>query len=217
MSQESPAAGPIRVLVVDDHPAVREGLALLLSTEGIDVCAEAGSRAEALALAEERQPDLAIVDLSLDGEDGLALVDAFSARGLPSLVYSMHNDAAHVGAAVAAGASGYVTKAELRGVLVAAIRAVAARRRFVSPKAAVALAEQVAGPADEPLARLSAKEREVYRLVGQGEGTHEIAAAMRISPHTVESYFARIQLKLEVEGMHELRRHAIDHQRRRTS
>ncbi len=209
---DSAPPGSIRVLVVDDHPAVREGLALLLSTEGIDVCATAGRRAEALALAQESHPHLAIVDLSLDGEDGLLLVSDLKERGLPTLVYSMHNDARHVGGAFAAGALGYVTKSEFRGVLVEAIHAVKGRQRFVSPKAAVALAGRLAGPAaDETLARLSGQETEVYRLVGQGEGTHEIAAAMRISTHTVESYCARIQLKLGLEGMHELRRHAIEH------
>ncbi len=100
---DSAPPGSIRVLVVDDHPAVREGLALLLSTEGIDVCATAGRRAEALALAQESHPHLAIVDLSLDGEDGLLLVSDLKERGLPTLVYSMHNDARHVGGAFAAG------------------------------------------------------------------------------------------------------------------
>ncbi len=213
MRRDPPADAPsIRVLVVDDHPAVREGLGLLLSSDGIDVCAEAGRRAEALELVAARRPDLAIVDLSLDGEDGLLLVSELRSLDLPTLVYSMHDDARHVGGAFAAGALGYVVKSEFRGVLVEAIRAVRARRRFVSPRAAVALADRLAGPpAPEALARLSRKEREVYRRVGQGDGTHEIADAMRISPHTVESYFSRIQLKLGLEGMHDLRRHAIDH------
>lgn len=202
----------IRVLVVDDHPAVREGLGLLLSSDGIDVCAEAERRADAVALLAEHRPDLAIVDLSLDGEDGLLLVAELKARDLPTLVYSMHDDARHVGGAFGAGALGYVVKSEFRGVLVEAIRAVHSRRRFVSPRAAVALADRLAvAPAEEPLARLSGKEREVYRRVGQGDGTHEIADAMKISPHTVESYFSRIQLKLGLEGMHDLRRHAIEH------
>ncbi|MCK6684831.1 MAG: response regulator transcription factor [Thermoanaerobaculia bacterium] len=213
MRQGNPAASPaIRVLVVDDHPAVREGLALLLAAEGIDVCAESGARTGALEHLEESRPDLAIVDLSLDGEDGLVLVGDLKARGVPTLVYSMHNDTRHVAGAFAAGALGYVAKSEFRQVLVEGIRAVACGQRFVSPRAAIALAERLAGStADENLARLSGKEREVYRLIGEGEGTNEIAAALRISTHTVESYFARIQQKLGLEGMHGLRRHAIDH------
>jgi len=209
-----PSVGPvrIRILVVDDHPAVREGLTLLVSSEGMDVSAEASRRVEALACVEEDRPDLAVVDLSLDGEDGLPLVADLKARGVPTLVYSMHSDAQHVEGAFAAGALGYVTKAEFRGVLVEAIRAVSAGRRFLSPRTAVAMTEHLTGPrAAETLASLSGQEREVYRLIGEGEGTYEIATAMKISIHTVESYFARIQLKLGLEGMYELRRHAIDH------
>src|SRR5512135_590234 len=124
---------PIRVLLVDDHPAVREGLALLLAPEGIEVCAEAGGRADALARVEERRPDLAIVDLSLDGEDGLALISDLHGRAVPVLVYSMHTGARRVGSAFEAGALGYVTKRAFHGILVQGIREVAAGRRFVSP------------------------------------------------------------------------------------
>ena len=180
---------PIRVLLVDDHPAVRQGLALLLAPEGIDVCAEAGGRADALARVEERRPDLAIVDLSLDGEDGLALIADLRERDVAVLVYSMHNDARRVGSAFAAGALGYVTKREFHRVLVQGIREVAAGRRFVSPGATAALAESLTvSPADEAVQKLSANERKVYELLGQGEGTFEIAAALHVSTHTVESY-----------------------------
>ena len=214
MTGDRSAGTPIRILVVDDHPAVREGLALLLSTEGIEVCAEAERRADALELLENSRPDLAIVDLSLDGEDGTLLVAGLKARGVPSLIYSMHGDARHVSSAFAAGALGYVTKSEFRGVLVEAIRAVFAGRRFVSPRAAVALAEKASGPPrDAALDLLSGQEREVYRLLGEGEGTHEIAALLGISTHTVESYFSRIQVKLGLEGMRDLRHRAIESQR----
>ncbi len=205
---------PIRVLVVDDHPTVCQGLALLLQSEGIAVCAEASGRAEALARAEECRPDLALVDLSLGDEDGLVLVTDLHGRAMRSLVYSMHEDGRHVQGAFVAGALGYVTKREIRGVLVQAIREVAAGRRFVSPRAAVALADRVAdAPADDVHADLSRQERQVYRLLGQGEGTSGIAAAMDISARTVESYYARMLVKLGLDGMRELRRHAINHLR----
>ncbi len=200
----------IRILLVDDHPAVREGLALLLSPDGVAVCAEAGGRAEALARAKECHPDLAIVDLSLDSEDGTVLIPDLRACSVPVLVYSMHKDARHVGNAFAAGALGYVTKRELHSVLVQAIREVAVGHRFVSPIAAVALAEQANKlHADDELRNLSRQEREIYQLLGKGEGTYEIAAALNISTRTVESYYGRIQLKLGLSGMYELRRHAI--------
>lgn len=211
----SRVSAPIRILVVDDHPAVREGLSLLVSSEGMNVCAEAGRRDEALALAAERRPNLAVVDISLDGENGLLLVAGLKVRGVPVLVYSMHGDAEHVEDAFNAGALGYVTKSEFRGVLVEAIREVAAGHRFLSPKAGLALADRLHGlQPDSTLKRLSEKEQQVYRLIGRGDGTQEIAAAMHLSTHTVESYFTRIRLKFGLDGMHELRHHAIEHFRR---
>jgi DNA-binding NarL/FixJ family response regulator len=218
MDLEQPSALPaISILLVDDHPAVRKGLTLLLAPEGIAVCAEAGGRNEALRCVEECRPDLALVDLSLGGEDGLILVVDLRARAVPSLVYSMHEDARHVEGAFAAGALGYVTKREIDRVLVQAIREVAARHRFVSPIAAVALSERISGPVENNAGRaLSKQERQVYNLLGQGEGTIEIAAALHISTRTVESYYTRIMDKLGLAGMHDLRRHAINSLRSHT-
>jgi DNA-binding NarL/FixJ family response regulator len=200
-----------QVLLVDDHPAVREGLALLLAPEGIAVCAEAARRAEALAALQKHPPHVAIVDLSLDGEDGLVLIADLHRCNIPVLVYSMHNDARHVQGAIAAGALGYVTKRELHGVLVQAIRELAAGRRFVSPKAAAALAECVTKSSAADVEKLSPHEHQVYELLGQGADTFDIAAALGITNRTVESYYSRILIKLDLNGMHELRRHAIAH------
>jgi len=212
MDSSMTAPARLRVLLVDDHPAVREGLALLLAPDGIDVVAEAGAHAEALARVKEQRPDLAIVDLSLDSEDGKALIADLRARDVPALAYSMHKDVGHVEGAFAAGALGYVTKRELHGVLVQAVRHVAAGRQFVSPMAAVALAERASQSQTEPGARdLSRQERQVYQLLGNGEGTYEIATALKISTRTVESYYARIIVKLGLKGMYELRHHAISH------
>lgn len=211
------SSSPIRVLLVDDHPAVREGLALLLASDGIEVCAEAGGHADALARADECCPDLAIVDLSLDGEDGLALISDLNRRAVPVLVYSMHTDARHVGSAFEAGALGYVTKRALHGVLMQGIREVAAGRRFVSPGGAAALAESVTGSAPgDAVQKLSQNERRVYELLGQGQDTFDIAATLHISNHTVESYYERIKFKLYLSGMHELRRHAIHRSQKST-
>lgn len=205
------SASPIRILLVDDHPAVRQGLAIFLAPEGFR-CAEADSRTGALARLEEEKFDLVIVDLSLEGEDGLALISDLRECSVPVLVYSMHDDARRVRTAFAAGALGYATKREFDSILVQGIREVVAGRRFVSPKAVAALAESLAGaPPDDALSKLSANESKVYDLLGQGEGTFDIAGALQISPRTVESYCARILVKLNLKGMHELRRHAIDH------
>lgn len=202
---------PLHILLVDDHPAVRQGLALFLARENV-VCTEAGGRAGALAQVDERRPGLAIVDLSLDGEDGLVLIADLHARGIPVLVYSMHNDARRVRSAFAAGALGYATKRELDSALVQGIREVAAGRRFVSPHAALALADDAADAnADDALRKLSAHERKIYELLGRGADTFDIAAALHISNRTVDSYYARMLVKLNVSGMHDLRRHAIDY------
>ena len=206
--RHSSALQPVQVLLVDDHPAVRQGLALLLAPEDIAVCGEAGGRADALACVEKRRPDLATVDLSLDGDDGLGLIADLHRRGLPVLVYSMHDDPRHVHASIAAGALGYVTKRELHGVLVHAIREVAAGRRFVSPRAAAALAESVESSA-RGVEKLSPHEHKVYELLGQGADTSDIAAALGITTHTAESYYSRILVKLNLKGMYELRRQAI--------
>ena len=202
----------ISVLIVDDHPAVRQGLALLLEPEGIAVCAEAGNCAEALTACRQHQPDIILVDLSLGDEDGLLVLGELRGYGRPFLVYSMHEDGRHVKQAFAAGALGYVTKREVHRVLVQAISEVAGGRRFVSPRAAVALAEQASeDTADAALQELSRQEQEVYRLLGIGETTKQIASVMKISTRTVESYFERILVKLNLDGMQELRRHAISH------
>ncbi len=200
----------VRVMIVDDHPAVRQGLVFLLESEGITVCAAVETVAGALACVEKDQPDMALVDISLIDEDGTELIAELSARNLPCLAYSMHEDGRHVEAAFAGGARGYVTKREMHGVLVRAIGEVAAGGRFVSPRAAVALAEYAADRgAKEPQNELSNQEGQVYRLLGGGAGTTEIACVMGISTRTVESYFARIQVKMGLEGMRALRHHAI--------
>lgn len=207
----------LRVLLVDDHPAVREGLGLLLAPEGIGVCGEAAGRDDVLAVLAKRRPDLAIVDLSLDGEDGVALIAELTQRGIPVLVYSMHKDTRHVQAAIAAGALGYVTKRAFHVVIVQAIREVAAGRRFVSPAAAAALAESLTESSAAGVEKLSPHEHQVYELLGQGADTFDIAAALHISNRTVESYYSRILVKFNLNGMHELRRHAIAHLQQHTT
>lgn len=207
-----PAKAWARALIVDDHPALRHALALLLAQEGVEILGEARGCADTLALVDRQRPGLVLVDLSLGEEDGTPLVAELHARGVPVLVYSMHDDPDRVVGAFAAGALGYVAKHEPQEVLVQALHEVARGLRFVSPAASLALAEGV-GTRDpaQLLGRLSAHERQVYELLGQGADMHEIATTLRVSPHTVESYYGRILVKLDLSGMHELRRHAIGH------
>jgi DNA-binding NarL/FixJ family response regulator len=200
----------IRLLLVDDHPGVREGLALLLARDEIAVCAEADGASQALLAMEQVVPDVALVDLALGQESGLDLISDMEARGIPVLVYSMYDDGEHVQQALAAGARGYVTKREMHRVLTEAIREVAAGREYLGPRAASALAGHLVRAGKRPAEReLSDRERQVYRLMGEGATTSEIASAMRVSTRTVESYCARLMEKLGVDGMRPLRREAI--------
>lgn len=207
-----PTSQAIRIVIADDHPAVCQGLKLLLEPEGITVCAQASGRGEALDQVKEHRPDLVLVDLTLGDDDGILLVQDLQQLSVPALVYTMHEDAHHIEAAFAAGGQGYVTKREVHRILVQAIRETAAGCRFVSPRAALSLADRVAERrAESFLLDLSGQEQNVYRLLGRGEGTSDIAQEMKISARTVESYYARILVKLGLQTMRDLRRHAIDH------
>lgn len=198
------------ILVVDDHAAVRQGLKLWLADEGLHVCAEAENAAQAMSLALADPPSLALVDLSLGDDSGLGLIAELAGSGVPVVVYSMHEAAWHVERAFAAGAGGYVTKRDAADVLALAIREVLAGRRYVSPRAGASLADQLAhhqqtgGPA-----ALSRREQQVLDHLGRGDTPADTAAALGVSARTVESYCARIIAKLGLNGMAELRRHAI--------
>jgi DNA-binding NarL/FixJ family response regulator len=189
--------------MVEDHPVVRQGLRLLLEQEGIQVCGEADSIEGAIECVGRCQPDLVMVDLHLGEEDGLDLVQRLTAgkSGLPVLVYSMFEDSAHVDRALHAGASAYVTKREAADVLAWAILECAAGRRYLSPRI-----EQKRAESNEVL---SLQEQQVFELLGEGHNTSAIAAHLDLSPRTVESYYGRIQAKLGLSGMKELRQRAI--------
>lgn len=200
---------PVRVFMVDDHPAVRQGLRLLLEQEGVVICGEAGGVVSARESVPGARPDLVLVDLSLGKESGLTLLKELAALcpGVPRLVYSMHEDSFHVGQALAAGAAGYVTKREMASVLTRAIEEVLAGRRFLSPRV-----EELQGAGPEPGHAgdpLSPRELLVFRLLGEGYSPAAIADHLAVSRRTVDSYFARIQEKLGLRGMEELRLRAV--------
>jgi len=213
MSAEAPT--PCRVFVVDDHPAVREGLALVLGQQGITICGEAAGGEQTLRVLDSARPDLVVVDLNLQNENGLALIGELHARAVPVLVYSMYEDSLHIRQAFAAGSSGYVTKREAGKVLVQAIREVLAGRRFISERAETALLEANADvdQSDVVLGKLSERELQVLQWVGQGDTGDDIARKLHISPRTVASYYGRIITKLDLAGMKELRRYAIQKNR----
>jgi DNA-binding NarL/FixJ family response regulator len=201
-----PMSDGARILLIDDHPAVRSGLALLLTLEHHEICGEAGSREEMLQQLDACQPQMALLDLQLGEQSGLDLIDDLRQRGIPVLVYSMHEDANTVSQVFARGAQGYVCKREVSDILLNAVREVLDGKRHVSPLAAQSLAGCLLAEADSTL---SEREQQIIELLGQGCGKKEIAEMLAISVRTVESYCARAIEKLSVDGMKELRRYAI--------
>lgn len=202
----SPTQKDIRVFLADDHPAVRQGLSLLMAQENIVVCAEAETCAQTLANIDASGADMAVVDLSLGEESGVDLITELTDRNIPVLIYSMHEDPEIIEQCFKRGASGYVSKRDDAFALPRAIRDVQAGNRHISPRVAQRLASRALQP---PVPSLSARELQVLTLLGQGDSNKDIASKLGLSVRTIESYFARIIEKVGVEGMKELRKYAI--------
>ncbi len=195
--------------MADDHPAMREGLTQLLAQDHHVVCGEAGNLRDALHRIDQCAPSLALVDLSLGKESGLDLVLLLGERGIPSLVYSMHEDAATVKNALKSGASGYVTKGETSTVLLEAVDTILAGERYISPRATESL--EALRQTDRGNQLLSEREQQILTLMASGESNKEIAITLNLSPRTVETYCMRIIVKLDLEGLKALRKYAIRH------
>jgi DNA-binding NarL/FixJ family response regulator len=199
-----------RIFLIDDHPMVRRGLKQLLRPESHVICGEAGNRREALEKIGSSGADLAFLDLSLGKESGLELIPRLQRLGIRVLVYSMHEDVETIEKAFAEGADGYVCKRELEDVLFRAVSDLMSGRRHVSPRVARSLADRVLfEPEGKAEQFLSKREKDVLRMLGRGESTPDIAAALFISPRTAETYFYRIIDKLKLGGMKELKQYAI--------
>jgi DNA-binding NarL/FixJ family response regulator len=206
-----------RVLVVDDHPIVRQGLALLINREpDLVVCGEAEEAHSTIQAIDAERPDLVLLDISLGGPDGLEVLKQIRARDphLPVLVLSMHDETIYAERALRAGANGYIMKQEATDRVLTAIRRILLGDVYVPDRVASRLLRQYTrgatpGPHSE-LAVLSDRELEVFRLIGHGRSTRQIADALHLSVKTVESYQAHIKEKLELRSAHELQRHAIE-------
>lgn len=205
-----PAPSGTRIFLVDDHPAVRQGLSLLFGQAGHVVCGEAESIAETLERIELARPDVVLVDISLDNESGFDLLPILRERGIKSLVYSMHGDCATIEQTFSAGAGGYVTKRDNTDSLLEAVDDVMAGRRHVSYRAAQCLAQKVlAKGRGNRESLLSERESLILGLLQKVLTTSEIADQLNISPRTVESYYTRIIDKLKLDGMKSLRRYVL--------
>ena len=205
------------ILLIEDHPTVRMGLAMLLARDHHRICGEAGNRDEmlaALALLEADRADLALLDISLGSESGLDLIADLHKKSIPVLIYSMHEDEASIRQAFAKGAEGFVCKRETSGDLLAAVRDVLAGNRHVSPLAAQNLSGGLVDlPPSPDHNTLTDREQQVIALFGQGHSNQEIADFLRISVRTLETHCARAIEKLKLNGMKDLRRFAIASQR----
>jgi DNA-binding NarL/FixJ family response regulator len=210
------AASPARVLIVDDHPIVRHGLAQLINGEpGLEVCGAASSPAEALDCVRTNRPDLVIVDLSLGDESGLDLVKALQIRDpeLPVLVLSMHDEAYYADRVLRAGAMGYVMKQEAAGQMLAAIHQVLSGRVYLSESMAASMLTRFVGRkvvrGGTPVDHLTDRELQVLELIGKGLATREIADRLHLSVKTVENHREHIKAKLKLRSGPELVRYAV--------
>jgi DNA-binding NarL/FixJ family response regulator len=212
MSNNTEQPEALRILIVDDHPLFQEALSELINREpGWRVCGKAADATEAIRLADETRPDLVIVDISLGGANGIDLLKNLSAKfpDLPMLVLSMHDESLYSERAIRAGAMGYVTKHESPKTVKSAIQHVLAGELYLSHKIATSLVAKLMhgetdGPKDAPLHRLSDRELEVFRLLGQGKGARQIAQEINLSVSTINSFRARIKEKLHLKNSTEL-------------
>jgi len=205
-----------RVVLVDDHPVLRKGLARLIdSKEGFVVCGEASSAIEAMALIRELKPHLAIVDIGLPGASGIELTKSIRAEfpDMPVLILSMHEDALYATRALRAGATGYIVKQDAIDNIASALQETLNGRRYLSP----GIIEQLQndGLGEEPrsshdlIDQLTDRELEIFHLIGKGRDVREIADALAVGPKTVETHRTNIKEKLRLKNSRQVSRVAL--------
>lgn len=218
-SQAQIASNPKKysVLLVDDHPIVRQGLALLIDREAdLSVCGEAEGARTAFHAIETLHPDIVVLDISLSGPDGLDVLKEIRMKStaLPVLILSMHDESIYAERAMRAGANGYIMKQEATEKVLVAIRRILHGDVYLSDRLTKTMLQQFVrgGPPanSSPLLNLTDRELEVFRLIGEGHGTRRIADELHLSVKTIESYQAHIKEKLALRNARELVQHAIE-------
>jgi DNA-binding NarL/FixJ family response regulator len=208
---------PSTLLIVDDHPIVRDGFARLIANKArhdLAICGEAENAADALRLITQLTPSLVVVDVSLRGCDGIELTKSIRSQyhDMPILVLSMHDESLYAERALQAGANGYIMKNEPPDVLLEAIRKVLNGGVYVSERISADIVKRmrVSGSENPPsvMAVLSDRELETFRLIGRGYTTRQTADELCLSVKTVETYLARIRSKLNIQSYNELIVHA---------
>jgi len=206
-----------RIMIVDDHPIFRKGLAQLIGEESdMEVCGEAEDVSEAKKLFERLKPDMVIVDLSLKGASGLELIKYIHdlTPGRPVLVISMHDEQVYAERALKAGARGYIMKQEMTGKVVTAIRQVLNGKMFFSEDIVDSILGRVAVDSTtvhkDPVSTLSDRELEVFTFIGRGLGRKEMAEALNVSIKTIGTYREKIKEKLTIRSSPELAKRAVE-------
>lgn len=214
--KKSAAPAPKQILIVDDHPMMRDGLAALITAQpDLAVCAQAADARTALQAIETLRPDLVLMDISLPGKSGLETIKDIQALapGLAVLVLSMHDEALYAERVLRAGARGYVMKQEGGKRIMDAIRAVLENKVFVSEKMSARIMDAFTGrraaEAGSTVENLSDREFEVFQLIGQGRSTKEIADQLHLSVKTVEVHRVNIKAKLKLATSPELVHFAV--------
>jgi DNA-binding NarL/FixJ family response regulator len=207
---------PIRILIVDDHPIVREGLAARIARQpDLTVCGEAEDVADALNLVKSAQPDLVIVDLSLKSGQGIDLIKRIhaSSENVKTLVSSMYDESLYAERALRAGALGYVNKQEMSEKIIEAIRQVLDGKIYLSPSMTERFLQRAVGSPPQliksPIETLTDRELEIFKMIGQGKTTRQIAGELHLSVKTVETHRENIKSKLHILNAAELSREAV--------
>ena len=206
---------PVKILIVDDHPSVREGLALRISLHAdLELCGEADSEEQAITLVQQMKPDLMLVDISLKSGHGLELIKRIRSMDptVKMLVISGFQESLYAERACRAGALGYLNKQESSEKMIEAIRTVLAGERFLSPEVSRRLISQALGSSDRkktPIEQLTDRELEVFRMIGEGLSTGLIASRLFLSTHTIDTHRENIKRKLTLNSAAELSRAAV--------
>lgn len=215
--KRNPAKKRSTILIVDDHPAVREALASRIDRQpDLQVCGEATDVSDAMRLVADTQPDLVIVDITLKNSNGIDLIKRIKDRnpGVQMLVWSMHSESLYAERALRAGALGYINKDQATAQIIEAIRQVLAGKVYLSPQMTEKLLHRAVGSRTaavdrSPVDVLSDRELEVFRLIGQGVKTTEIAKRLHVSDGTIWTYRDRIREKLGLSDGTKLVHYAI--------
>ncbi|MHC4625017.1 MAG: response regulator transcription factor [Planctomycetota bacterium] len=215
-AQTEKSGNKTQILIVDDHPIVRQGLAELIEHEkDLTVCQQAEDAPEALKIIKQSMPDMVIVDISLKDTSGMELIKDIKTQypNLPILALSMHDESLFAERALRAGAKGYIMKAEATENVITAIRRVLSGQLYLSDRMQTKIVRKLVGGEPEPGASaidcLSDRELEVFLLIGQGYGTRQIAERLYLSVKTIETYRAHIKDKLNLADSTELLQYAI--------